>query len=343
MIKKKVSYNNLALIAGNISTLYEDGIQLLNIFELLGELPLRKEYKNLLKEMEVVIKEGKSLKSAFSKERETLIPNFFISMVGIGEKTGKIVYVLRGLEIYYKKLEQIKKNIIKAITYPIFLILALIGLGIFVLFFFIPSMADIYGAMGKEIPNSYLKIILIKDNFLNNKLLTLLEIFILGICTPYIIFKFFIKDKLNFLIQKIPIYKLFNEYIIVVLISVIINSGINISIGLEYCYRGDLSKNIMMALKSINNDLKKGKLLSQSMNNTNIFSKFTLAQIKLGEETGSLDKRLSILEESIFTNLNCKIIKLTSMIQPFLIIFIGGIIIIFIIKFLIPLLDMVLI
>ena len=167
-MKKKVSYNDLALIAGNISTLYEDGIQLLNIFTLLDELPLRKEYKSLLREMEEVIKEGGSLKSAFSKERETLIPNFFISMVGIGEKTGRIVYVLKGLEIYYKKLEQINKSIIKAITYPIFLMLALIALGIFVLFFFIPNMADIYGAMGKEIPNVYLKVILIKNNFLNN-------------------------------------------------------------------------------------------------------------------------------------------------------------------------------
>ena len=45
-MKKKVSYNDLALIAGNISTLYEDGIQLLNIFTLLDELPLRKEYKS---------------------------------------------------------------------------------------------------------------------------------------------------------------------------------------------------------------------------------------------------------------------------------------------------------
>ena len=292
-MKKKVSYNDLALIAGNISTLYEDGIQLLNIFTLLDELPLRKEYKSLLREMEEVIKEGGSLKSAFSKEGETLIPNFFISMVGIGEKTGRIVYVLKGLEIYYKKLEQINKSIIKAITYPTFLIL--------------------------------------------------LETFILGICVPYIVFKFFIKDNLNFLMQKIPIYNLFNEYIIIVLISVIINSGINIAIGLEYCYQGDLNKNIMIGLKKINNDLKNGKLLSQSMIETNMFSKSTLAHIKLGEECGALDKRLTILEDTIFTNLSFKISKITSMIQPFLILFIGVIIIIFIIKFLMPLLDIVLV
>ena len=76
---------------------------------------------------------------------------------------------------------------------------------------------------------------------------------------------------------------------------------------------------------------------------TNMFSKSTLAHIKLGEECGALDKRLTILEDTIFTNLSFKISKITSMIQPFLILFIGVIIIIFIIKFLMPLLDIVLV
>ena len=199
-----MSYNDLALIAGNISTLYEDGIQLLNIFTLLDELPLRKEYKSLLREMEEVIKEGGSLKSAFSKEGETLIPNFFISMVGIGEKTGRIVYVLKGLEIYYKKLEQINKSIIKAITYPIFLMLALIALGIFVLFFFIPNMADIYGAMGKEIPNVYLKVILIKNFFVVYKIWLDKRLF------PELIgFKFIMMKMEIYYLKECPIMKLF--------------------------------------------------------------------------------------------------------------------------------------
>ena len=74
-----------------------------------------------------------------------------------------------------------------------------------------------------------------------------------------------------------------------------------------------------------------------------MFSKYTLAHIKLGEESGSLDKRLQLLEEEVFKSLTVKINKLTKMIQPFLILFIGVIIVTFIIKFIMPLLDMVLI
>ena len=94
--KKKVSYKDLALIAGNISKLYEEGIQLLHIFSLLDELPLKKEYKMLLKEMEIIIRDGGTLRKAFSKG-EGLIPIFFLSMVGIGERTGRIagLYAVR--------------------------------------------------------------------------------------------------------------------------------------------------------------------------------------------------------------------------------------------------------
>ena len=88
---------------------------------------------------------------------------------------------------------------------------------------------------------------------------------------------------------------------------------------------------------------KNGKVLSESMNETMMFSKYTLAHIKLGEECGSLDKRLIILETEIFNNLNDKISKITVLVQPLLILTIGIIILSFIIKFVVPLLDIVLI
>ena len=60
-MKKKPSYRDLALMAGNIGSLYDEGISLLNILSLIDELPLKKEYKELLKIMEKDIREGASL------------------------------------------------------------------------------------------------------------------------------------------------------------------------------------------------------------------------------------------------------------------------------------------
>ena len=340
--KRKASYSDLAIIAGNIGKLYDEGVSLLNILSLIDELPLKKEYKIILKQMEEVIKEGGSLSDGF-KKGGTLIPSFFSSMVDIGERTGKIVYVLRGLETFYSKLYYVKKSIIGALTYPMILLGALAILGIFVVFFFIPNMSNIYLAMGKDTPLVYSNIIMFKQRLFNNPIIVIVQITIITVILPYFIIKNFLKQYLDMVIEKIPIYNLINEYIVIVLMSVVINSGINIAIGLQYCCESELGKNISKSIKKINKDITSGIMLSEAMSETIMFSKYTLAHIKLGEESGSLDKRFQLLEEEIFKNLTTKINKLTQMIQPFLILFIGMIIVIFIIKFIMPLLDIVLI
>ena len=341
-MKKKASYRDLALIAGNIGKLYDEGISLLNILNLIDELPLKKEYKELLKDMEVCIRDGGSLCEGF-KRGGTLIPSFFNSMIDIGERTGKIVYVLIGLETFYSKLYYIKKRIIGALTYPMILLGALALLGVFVLFFFIPSMSNIYSAMGYDIPQSYINIISFKEKFFDNPIIVSIQLIIIFAILPYFVIRSFFKQYLEILIEKIPIYSLINEYIAIVLMYVVINSGINIAIGLQYCCEGELGKTINRNIKKINNDITAGRMLSQSMSETKMFSNYTLAHIKLGEESGSLDKRLQLLEEEIFKNVTARMNKITQLIQPFLILFIGMIIVSFIIKFLMPLLDIVLI
>lgn len=341
-MKKKASYRDLALIAGNIGKLYDEGISLLNILNLIDELPLKKEYKELLKDMEVCIRDGGSLCEGF-KRGGTLIPSFFNSMIDIGERTGKIVYVLIGLETFYSKLYYIKKRIIGALTYPMILLGALALLGVFVLFFFIPSMSNIYSAMGHDIPQSYINIISFKEKFFDNPIIVSIQLIIIFAILPYFVIRSFFKQYLEILIEKIPIYSLINEYIAIVLMYVVINSGINIAIGLQYCCEGELGKTINRNIKKINNDITAGRMLSQSMSETKMFSNYTLAHIKLGEESGSLDKRLQLLEEEIFKNVTARMNKITQLIQPFLILFIGVIIVSFIIKFLMPLLDIVLI
>ena len=187
-MKKKASYRELAIIAGNIGKLYDEGISLLNILNLIDELPLKKEYQMMLKEMEEVIKEGGSLSEGF-KRGGTLIPSFFNSMVDIGEKTGKIVYVLRGLETFYSKLYYVKKSIIGALTYPMILLGALALLGVFVVFFFIPNMSNIYSSMGKDIPLAYSNIITFKERLFNNPIMVIIQLTIIFVILPYFIIK----------------------------------------------------------------------------------------------------------------------------------------------------------
>ena len=99
---------------------------------------------------------------------------------------------------------------------------ALAILGIFVVFFFIPNMSNIYLAMGKDTPLVYSNIIMFKQRLFNNPIIVIVQITIITVILPYFIIKNFLKQYLDMVIEKIPIYNLINEYIVIVLMSVVI-------------------------------------------------------------------------------------------------------------------------
>ena len=156
--KGKARDKDLSLIAINIAKLYEEDINFLKIIDLLDELPLRKDYKESVKMISQIIKRGGSLEEGFSIDNK-LFPGFFVSMISMGESTGKISKVFNSLGIFYEKMELIKKKLINTLTYPAILIVALIVLFMFVIFFFIPNMTNVYEEMGNGMPKIYNKYI----------------------------------------------------------------------------------------------------------------------------------------------------------------------------------------
>lgn len=333
-----VNYNDLALICGNMSRLYGEGITFINIIELIEEVPLSRQYINGIKEIKSLIKEGNSLYFSFSSKKE-IFPKFFLSMIDIGEKTGKIDLVLKGLETYYSKVKNIKKTIYTAMIYPCILSIALFFMIIFGIFVALPSFADIYISMGKEVPTLCNEIINIKHYISENKIVTLSIIICYGIIIPYILFSVGIKEKIFLLLSKIKVYKMFNEYIAIVLFSVIFNSGISISKGLEFCSSTNVLKGSKSKFDNISKMLYEGKTLTEALSNSDLFSNYSLAHIRLGDESGSLDRRFALLEKELYEKIIFKVNKDVEMIQPIMIVFIGTIILSFIIFFILPLFN----
>ncbi|CDH91332.1 type II secretion system protein [Clostridium botulinum B str. Eklund 17B (NRP)] len=92
-------------------------------------------------------------------------------------------------------------------------------------------------------------------------------------------------------------------------------------------------------LNKINEDILKGSTLSEAITDINIFSKYTVAVVRVREESGSIGEALKelslILEESLIKTVN----KYLSLLQPFLIIFISIVITVFFMIFILPLFD----
>lgn len=331
----KPNWYSLSLIADNIAKLYDDGLSFVYIFELLNDLDLSDKYKIALLKVKDSIKNGSSLKDAFKSEGD-LFPNFFIEMIGVGEKTGNISKVLEGLKIFYSKLAFIKKFVINALSYPLIISISALGVCIFLSIAIIPSFKEVYVALGKEVPKSFNYIINIKEFILKNKLVSVMGLLLWGMALPYIAYKVFIKDNIYKVLRIFKLYTMFVEYINIMLLAVIIKSGINLIEGLEFCSDLKMLNQNNYVISNIKKEVILGESLSGAMRKTKVFSDFTLAHIKLGEESGSLDLRLMQIEESLFTRIQDNLNKKINMIQPLIIMIIGGVVMIFILIFILP-------
>ncbi|MGL5354641.1 MAG: type II secretion system F family protein [Clostridium sp.] len=335
-IKRKPNNDSLALIAGNIASLNGDGIPFLNILELLKEMPMAFGYKESIYKIQVDIESGEAFEKSL-KKHDDIFPEFFTSMISIGEKSGRLNESLKGVEDYYSKISSIRKTIINAVSYPVVLIGAMICLALFLALFIIPSFINVYSSTGATIPKSSLIIYNFVEKFKKEPLIMLVYITSWGIGIPWLLIKYLIKKHLRIPFERISIIREFYEHISISLLSIIVRSGINLSLGMDYCANSFQTGMLNKIFTKVNLDIINGKTLSEALEENVIYSKYTISILRLGEASGSMDVRLELLSKQLEKKSQEKINKLLAKLEPILILIMSGIVLLFILVFVAPL------
>lgn len=335
----KAQFDNLALIAENLGALYEDGITIGKAFELMEELSLRKDYKNSIKEINNEVLKGNSLGKSFN-EHSRLYPPFFVGIISVGENSGELSKILSSLSKYYGQSNKVKKEVQSALIYPAFIAVSLILLMILLVFILIPNMYDTFKGLNMVMP-PMIETIYYGSKWVGENILVCLTGLICYPIVFFILIKFSnIADRhIQYkLLLKFKIIREYYEYIFILLISVILNSGISLVRGIEMCVGSTGKQIIEEELIYINSELLKGIELSKSLNNR-FLSKYSLSMITLGENSGSLDEVVKKLESRLEKSMEEKLKKIITMIPP---IFIGGmavLVFIFIYIVFLPIMD----
>lgn len=332
----RVDYNSLSLIAGNVASLYKEGIPVLTMIDLLVELPVNKSYKESLMGIKKSIIDGKALSDSFN-EFDFLYPEFFIGMVSMGENSGSLQEVMEGLEHYYGKMRFLKSTIKNALSYPSLVFLSVITLFVFIVFVTVPNLYEFYINLNIPIPFLCRFVYELVNYIEDNKVLSLIYFISWGIGVPFILFKFYLRNLIKLLFSKITIIKEFNEFVFISLLSLIVKSGVNLSNGLIYSSTSFKSSNLKERFLILNSSILKGESISESLRNQGDYSNYTRAIIRLGEESGSMDERLKELSSYLERKLLSNIDKHIAILQPASILIMGGFVIIFLMIFIVPL------
>ena len=331
---------DLSIISENLGSLYEDGLEFDMAFSLLEDIPLSKKYRDSLKHIKESILRGKSLAEAFGEYSE-LYPEFFVGLIRIGETSGNLGKILISISKFYNKQEKIKSEIRSASIYPIFLLASLFLLGIFLMFFIVPNFYNIFSENIEKLPKVVELVYNIRNSLIGNPIICFIFFICWGICIPIILFKSANKKGIiGAKLLKIKIIRDIYEYILILVLSIIFESGIPINLGIELAITSIKTVSFKNELKIVNKRVLKGEELSCALSKTVFISKYTLAMISLGENSGSLVGILNKLEKKLDDNINKSIDRKISLVQPTIIIGMAVSVGLFIVIFILPMFDM---
>lgn len=332
-LSKKDSSKEINIIASNLAMLYGEGMSITSSIFILKDFPLSKRYKKSLNSIYGDILDGSSLYDAFSKFRE-LYPKFFTEMVKSGEETGNLSKILFEVGDYYWEMDRLKKDVIGACIYPAFLMITMfIIINIFV-FLVIPNFSDML-TNSQSIP-SHTKLILEASLYLKENFMKVIVLIVLwGVVIPMIFLREHIIKYINKTISKNKFVKSIIEYKLIITLNMILSSGINLSKGLMLCTNSNNDK----SLNLLNNYITKGVSLSEAAVHCKELSEYSLAMIKIGESSGTLEKSLKKTTKILKDRNAVSIDKLGKLIQPIAIILMAILVLLFLVSFILPLFD----
>lgn len=341
-LESSVKAKDLAMFCRQLSTLMNAGVPLVNCIRILQEQTEKGVLKDALQEVVSHLEEGNSLAQSL-RPYPKVFPDIFVNMVETGELSGTIDEVMERLAINYEREHDIREKVKSSMTYPlVILIVAVLGMSI-MLIFIIPMLVGMLIENGAELP-LITRIVLGASEFTKNYWYLILLIFIgLYYGTKQAFKKKNVREAFDRFLLKMPV---FGELIQIYIVSrfsrtlgSMLRSGVPIVEALGTVQRtvGNLavSREVDMAKESI----LRGKGIAEPLKYSQVFPSMVVNMIAVGEESGALDTMLEKVAIFYDREVDTRLDRLASLVEPLLIVGLGVVLGFMIIAMMLPILD----
>ncbi|MFA5029258.1 MAG: type II secretion system F family protein [Patescibacteria group bacterium] len=324
---QRISTPNKIFMVQNLSIMIKTGVPLAEALDVLAQQVKNNKLKNILANIRDQIKKGCS----FGESLETYQRDFgelFINMIKAGEASGRLEEVLHELYLQSKKDHDLLLKVRNALTYPAIILVAMVGIGIFIITFVLPNITKLFKDLDVELPLATRIIISINDLAQSYGLIILTVIIIVVAILVKALKTKTGKRGLDLLLLKTPIVasviKKINLARLSRSLSALIKADIPIIDTLNITSRVVGNHFYREALNQIAEQVRKGEKMGNAFRNyPHIFPAIIDQMVAVGEETGSLDEVLEKLadfyEEEVYQTMN----NLPTIIEPLLMLVIG--------------------
>lgn len=306
--------------------LVKAGLPMLRCFDLLTDRLVQGGFQQALQSVRESIRGGSAISEAMAMH-PTYFPELYQASLRAGEQAGNLPEVLKRYIDYLKMLIGVREKVVKATIYPIFLLSFGILVTIGLLFFVLPSFAEVYQESRVELPWAT-QLLLDVTNSASQWIVGIL--LVLGLAGAWI---YWWKKtpqgqwRIHWLLLNAPILGplfLKNQVIrLVRTLSTILGGGVPLLSALQVTAQSTPNKVFARALNSVITHVREGSSLSASLKKEKFLPRLTLEMIEVGETTGALEAMLLEVAEFHEGELDFELSRMMTWIEPIFIILIG--------------------
>jgi type IV pilus assembly protein PilC len=324
--RKKLNLEKFLIFNQQFVTLIRAGLPILKALDLLGERltdPKLTPYINAVRDD---VRKGVLLSEAF--RLQGIFPKIYVTSVLAGEKSGSLVDVLERFIIYQKLALAVRKKILVSLMYPCVLVVLVIMLMVFLVTYVVPSFAQLYTSMSAQLP--IMTVYLISIGTTARKYVLLYVAAVAGLVALFLWWRRTesAQERIDRVKMKVPLLgTIWIKYQVAQfarVLSTLLTGGIPLMQGLDTAADSLGTPLLRKTLEKAGRMVREGQTLSSSLAATGVFPGLAVDMVEVGESTGALPAMLTSVAEFYEDDVNTRMAAILSLIEPAIMIFMGG-------------------
>jgi type IV pilus assembly protein PilC len=321
--RPRVGTKDIAVMTRQLSTMISSGIPLLESMEILQEQTSDAGFQVVLDKVIERVRAGSDFSTALS-EHSRLFSKIYVNMIRAGESSGQLDVILQRLADYMESVEELKREIKAAMTYPVISLVLILAITVGLVVGIVPQFKALFEQMGSTVLPAPTQILLTISDALSDHFLALLAV----LAVAAVSLALYIRTRpgqrqWHWVLLHVPVFgSLFRKVALSRFsrtFATLIQSGVPMLGALDIVAATAGNVLVEAAILKAKDAVTRGETLGDPLTATRVFPPMVTRMISIGEKTGALEKLLMKIAEFYDQEVRATVKALTSLIEPLLI------------------------
>jgi len=341
----RVKLTDLAIFARQFSTMLDAGVSLIRCLDVLQAQTNNARLRKILMDLSARVESGESLSRSMARHPKAF-SQLIIGLIRAGEVGGVLEESLQRIAGFLEKDVELRRKIRSAMTYPVIVLLAAIGIVIFLVSWLVPQFAQLFKELGIEnLPAPTQFLVDLSALFTQRWYVVLI-----AVAAVFIAYKLFVSTRVGRRVAdrvklRVPVFGPLHHKIVMARFSrtmgTLLASGVPILQAME-TVAGVVGNSVVSdAVIESRARIREGEKIADPLQRSKMFPPMVVHMVSVGEESGSLDHMLNKIADFYENEVEMTIASLTAAIEPVMIVLLGFIVGFIVISMFLPMIEVI--